>query len=39
MVRMGIEVVTPIFVGGFTFGHRHYLEYHRENVFLHRSQS
>lgn len=39
MVRMGIEVATPIFVGDFTSGQRHYLEYHRENVFLHRSRS
>ncbi len=39
MMRMGIEVTMPISVGGFTSGQRHYLEYHRENVFLHRSRS
>lgn len=36
LVRMGIEVRAPVLVGTFSSGQQRYLDYHRENVFLHR---
>ena len=32
--RMGVPVGTPMNVGGFSEGQKHYLQYHRESVFL-----
>lgn len=33
MRRMGIEVDSAVYVGDFSAGQRHFLEYHRENIF------
>lgn len=34
--RMGIQTDEPVEVGAFSSGQKHYLGYHRQNVFLHR---
>jgi hypothetical protein len=34
LARMGVPVHEPVNVGGFTEGQRHFLEYHRNSVFL-----
>lgn len=38
LIKMGIEVRTPVTVGAFSSGQERFLDYHRENVFLHRSR-